>query len=80
MFDLTKHRAYELHDIEYIQVFPIMSGQEQDSYTKTIKYFRDKEYFKKSFKLAEAYVSTWREKNDSLEKLEEGVEKEIMAA
>jgi Iap family predicted aminopeptidase len=54
-----------------------MNGEEERSYIKTIKYFREKEHKKKSFKLAEMYVSTWLERNDSLEKLEEGVYDEI---
>ena len=57
-----------------------MTGEEQHSYVKTIKYFRDKECTRKGFKLAEMFVSVWKERNDSIEKLEEGVEEEIRKA
>lgn len=69
LFSATKCRSYELKDIEYIQVFPIMHGEEDSSYLRTIKYFRNEECLKRSFKLAECYALTWRERNDSLEKL-----------
>jgi hypothetical protein len=59
-----------LTDIEYIQVFPIMYGEEDSSYSRSIKYFRNRESHRKGFKLAECNVSIWREKNDSLEKME----------
>ena len=47
-----------------------MTGEEEFSYIKSIKYFRDKECEKKSFKLAEVFVNCWKNKNDSIEKLE----------
>jgi hypothetical protein len=80
MFDITKVKVYNFKDIEYIQVFPVMTGEEENSYVKTIKYFRQKEYTKKSFKLAEMYVSVWKEKNDTVEKMEESVCEEIRQA
>ncbi len=42
MFDITKNKIYNMKDIEYFQVFPVMTGQEDFSYIKTIKYFREK--------------------------------------
>lgn len=67
-------------DIEYMQVFPIMYGEEDSSYTRSIKYFRAREAQRKGFRLAESNVCTWREKNDSLEKMEEHVYDEIAKA
>jgi hypothetical protein len=58
-----------LADIEYMQVFPLMYGEEDSSYPRAIKYFRNREATRKGFRLAECNVSTWRERNDSLEKL-----------
>lgn len=49
-----------MKDIEYIQVFPVMHGEEDSSYLRTIKYFRNQEYLKRSFKLAECYALTWK--------------------
>lgn len=57
-----------------------MHGEEDSSYLRTIKYFRSEEYLKRSFKLAECYALTWKERNDSLEKLEERVFEEISLA
>jgi hypothetical protein len=79
LFSLTKQRALDIRDVEYIQVFPIMYGEEDFSYPKTIKYFRATHCRTKSFKLAESYIITWREKNESLEKMEEKVFEEIAA-
>lgn len=57
-----------------------MHAEEDASYTRTIKYFRDREASRKAFRLAETYVSTWRTRNDSLEKMEERVFDEIAQA
>ena len=66
IFDLNKVKKYDLTDIEYIQVFPIMYGEENHSYEKIIRFFRNRCYLKKSFKLAENYMTTWKWRNESL--------------
>lgn len=43
-----------------------MYGFEEMSYTRKIKYFREREFSKKNYKLAEHYTSNWEKKNETL--------------
>ncbi len=52
-------------------MFPIMYGEEQQSYVRQVKYFRRLESGKQMFKEAQSYVLAWLEKNETLEKMEQ---------
>ena len=80
IFDATKRQTYDIRAIEYMQVFPVMCREEHHSYHRTINYFRDRAHPTKSYRLAESYVTNWKHRNESLEKLEEGVWAEIAQA
>lgn len=47
-----------------------MYGEEQNSYCRTIKYFRNRECNTKNFKTAEHYASNWLTKNETIEEME----------
>lgn len=53
-------------DIGYVQLFPVMYGEEENSRIVQIKYFRHLEYKKEHFRLAQNYVISWLEKNEAL--------------
>lgn len=50
LFDKTRVKVCELEEVEYVQMFPIMYGEEQQSYVRQVKYFRAAESGKQMFK------------------------------
>ena len=70
IFGKIQRKIFDFKDTQYIQVFPIMYGEEEHSYVKCVKYFRNREFNKKNYKTAEHYVSNWISRNDTIEELE----------
>jgi hypothetical protein len=59
LFDKSRIKVCEIEDISYLQLFPILYGEEQHSYVKQVKYFRRAESVKQLFKEAQSYVLGW---------------------
>lgn len=70
IFSRVARKILDFSDYEYMKIFPIMCGEEENSYIKKVKYFRKQEREKKNYKLAEHYISYWFNRNETLEKME----------
>jgi hypothetical protein len=58
-------------DIEYLQLFPVVSGEEEYERVNRVFYFRDKYDSHPHLKVAEEFFSVWTQRNQTLLDLEQ---------
>lgn len=77
LFEGKKVGSYYLEDVEYLQLFPGLTGEEEHERINKIYYFRDRHSQHPLYAVAEHHYSVWAQRNSTLEEQEQKLMKSM---